>query len=187
MRIATIKIKGLTPYSQSKALVSEREKNETHEDFDKRIWPEHIHSDAKGNVVIPAVCLGPGMATAASYLGKGGNLAKKGNATWAENFRCGLAIATSPTIGHHKKDAVEEAVYCHSNGKRAPGPRVWRRFPIFHEWAATLEIHILDDTIPEDIFLKVLEAFGLFGGIGRFRPQNGGHLGRFTIESCKIK
>ena len=30
-------------------------------------------------------------------------------------------------------------------------------------------------------------AFGLFIGIGRYRPQNGGYLGRFTVKSCKIQ
>ncbi len=186
MRVATIKIKGLTPYSQSKPLRSEKKKSETHDDFAQRIWREHIHSDDDGNVVIPAVSIGPAFATAASYLGKGGGLQKKGQATWAENFRCGLAIAESPKIGKTVEEAVAEPVYCHADGKRSSGSRVWRTFPIFHEWTATLVVHILDDTIPKDIFNRVVEALGLFNGFGRGRPQNGGYLGRFTVESCVI-
>ena len=187
MRVATVEIKGLTPYSQSKALQSEKKKEETHDDFDGRVWREHIHHDEAGNVVIPATCIGLGLATSASYLGKTGELAKKGQATWAENIRCGLAIAASPKIGKTVDDARPERVYSNADGKRGSGKRVWRTFPIFDTWSATMVIHILDDNIPEAIFLKVVEAFGLFNGIGRYRPQNGGYLGRFVVESCKIK
>lgn len=187
MRVATIKIKGLTPYSPSRALQSEKKQDETHDEFDRRIWKEHIHHDGNGNVVIPVTCIAPAFATSASYLGKTGELAKKGQATWAENIRCGLAISESPKIGKTVDEAVAERVYCHANGKRGPGTRVWRTFPIFHEWSATLVIHILDDSIPAEIFERVLEAVGLFNGFGRFRPQNGGYLGRFIVESCEIK
>lgn len=187
LRIATVRIKSLTPYSQSKALQSEKPKEESYDDFNKRIWPERMHVNDAGDVFIPAAGISQGLAAAASYLGKGGNLKKKGNATWAQNFMCGLAIAAGPTIGLKVKEARAEPIYCHADGKRTPGPRVWRTYPVFDQWAATLEIHILDETIPEGIFSQVVEAFGLFIGIGRHRPQNGGYLGRFTVEKLTIK
>lgn len=187
MRVATIKIKGLTPYSQSKAIKSERPKQTPHDEFDEQIWREHIHADKDGNVFIPVGCITQGLSTSASYLGKTGQLSKKGQSTWAENIRCGLAVAAAPKIGKKIKDAVMEKVYCHADGKRTCGTRVWRRFPMFSDWSATMVIHILDDNIPEAIFEAVVEAFGLFNGIGRHRPQNGGYLGRFTVESCEIK
>jgi len=187
MRIATVEITGLTPYSQSMAYTSERKSEETHDDFDRRAWPEHLHIDDEGKVFIPAVAILQGMASAASYLGKGGNLKKQGSSTWAQNFNCGLAISRGPSINRTEKDARPERVYCNSDGKRGSGKRVWRTFPVFDEWATTLTIHILDDTIPEEIFRKVLEAFGLFIGMGRYRPQNGGYLGRFVVKGCKIE
>ncbi len=187
MRNAVIKIKGLTPYSQSRALQSEKTREETHEDFDKRIWPERMHVTEDGEVFIPATAITQGMAAAASYLGKGGNLKKKGNATWAQNFTCGLAIAQGPRLGVQAKDVRPELVYCHVNGQRGSGARVWRRYPIIDEWSTTFTIHILDDSIPDAIFRQVLEAFGLFVGIGRYRPLNGGYLGRFTIEDLAIR
>ena len=85
------------------------------------------------------------------------------------------------------KDAKSKRVYCHADGRRGSGKRVWRTFPVWEKWATTLVIHILDDSIPEDIFAKVLEAFGLFIGIGRYRPQNGGYLGRFIVGSLDIR
>lgn len=185
MRIATVSVKGLTPYSQSRALQSEKLKAETHDDFDKRIWKEHLHVDQEGGMFIPAVAIMQGMAAAASYLSKGGELKKKGQATWAQNFNCGLAIARGPKIEH--TEVRPEPVYCNADGKRGSGTRVWRTFPIVDEWSATLVIHILDNSIPEEIFATVLEAFGLFIGIGRYRPQNGGFLGRFTVEKLEIK
>jgi len=185
MRLVTLEIEGLTPYSQSRALQSTKEKDEEHNTFDSRIWPEHIHADEDGNVVIPAVAILQGLAKAASYLGKGGALKKKANATWAENFRCGLAIARSPALDTKQK-ARPERCYCHANGQRSSGTRVWRTFPIWDDWKATVLVHILDDSIPEDIFGKVAEAAGLFIGIGRYRPENGGYLGRFTVKKATI-
>lgn len=199
LRIATIQIKGLTPYSQSRAFQSEKKKDEDHETFDERCWPEHMHVNEAGEVFIPAVAILQGMSVAASYLGKGGNLAKKGAATWAQNFTCGLAMAQGPSIGIKGADASKvtcdaasggikcEKVYCHVLGRRGTGARVWRRFPVYENWSTTLVIHILDETIPKEIFEKVLDAFALFIGMGRYRPENGGYLGRFLIEKLVIK
>lgn len=186
MRTATVRVKSLTPYSQSKALESEKKKGETHDDFDKRIWPEHIHADADGQVFIPPMALIEGMGEAAAYLSKGGELKKKGQATWSQNFQCGLAVAEGARIGIAASDARSERVFCHSNGKRGTGTRVWRTFPVFDSWEAEFVIHILDDTIPEEVFNRVMVAFGMFIGIGRFRPQNRGYLGRFVIEKISI-
>ena len=185
MRIATIQIKGITPYSQSRPLEAEKDRNESHDDFDKRIWMSHAHIDNDGDPFIPAVSIIQGMAAAASYLGKGGELKKKGQSTWAQNFTCGLAVARGPKFGGSK--VRPERVYCNADGKRGSGTRVWRTFPIYDEWTSTIMIHILDDTIPDEVFAKVLEAFGLFIGVGRYRPQNGGYLGRFVIEKVEIK
>ena len=187
MRTATIKIKGLTPYSQSRALQSEKRKEETYDSFDRRVCGEHMHVDAKtGLVFIPAVAILQGMAAAASYLSKGGDIKKKGTATWSQNFLCGLSVSRGATIGIKPTDVKFERVYCNADGKRGSGKRVWRTFPVYEEWAAELTIELLDDTIPEDVFRQVLVAFGLFVGIGRYRPQNGGYLGRFTVKEIKI-
>jgi hypothetical protein len=188
MRVATIKIKGITPYSPSKAFTSEKKDKESPEAFDIRCWREHAHVDASGNIVIPSVSIGKALADTASFLSKGGELKKVGNAKWAENFFRGLAIAKSPQIGYKSADMKEpEMVYCHADGNRKSGKRVWRRFPIFHDWTATLVVHILDDSIPEDVFAKVVESCGLFNGFGRYSPRTGGHNGRFVVESLSIK
>lgn len=188
MRVATIRIKGITPYSPSKAFQSEKKEKESPEQFDIRCWREHAHVDAKGNVVIPSVAIGKAIVASAAFLSKGGFLQKKGAATWKENFERGLAIASSPAIGHTADEMTEpEMIYAHADGNPKGGKRVWRRFPIFQDWDATLVIHILDDSIPVEVFKQVMDACGLFNGFGRYSPRVGGHNGRFIVEDISIK
>ncbi len=187
MRVATIEIKGLTPYSPSKAFQSEKKEKESPENFDIRCWREHAHVNVDGEIVIPSVAISKAIIATASFLGKGGFLQKKGAAKWTENFERGLAVAESSPIGHKEASMKEpELVYCHADGNPKSGKRVWRRFPFFSEWAATLVIHILDDSIPNEIFERVVNDVGLFNGFGRCSARVGGHLGRFTIEKCTI-
>lgn len=188
MRVATIAIKGLTPYSPSRAFQSERNDKESHEDFDKRCWREHAHTNKQGDVIIPSSAIMKGIVNSADFLAKGGFLKKVGSSKWNENFKCGLAIAASPSIGH-KATEMEEPIliYAHADGNPKSGKRVWRRFPIFDQWQATFEVHILDDSIPDDVFERVIEAFGMFNGLGRWSPRVGGQNGRFTIEKLTIK
>ncbi len=188
MRVATIEIKGLTPYSPSRAFQSGKKDKESPEDFDKRCWREHAHVNEAGEVVIPAVTIGKAIIDTAAFLGKGGELQKKGSAKWTENFIRGLAVASSAPIGHKATSMVEpESVYCHADGNPKSGKRVWRRFPIFHTWECTWTVHILDDSIPDEVFKRVVNSVGTFNGVGRSSPRVGGFNGRFTIEDIAIK
>lgn len=189
MRIATVKVKGLTPYSQSRPHQSVKEKSESFDEFENRAWREHIHVDEDGDVVMPISVILKGMASSAQYLSAGGELKKRGTAKWTQNFRAGLAMAKAAKIGKKPEDARPERVFCKANPANPKGSgSVWRVFPIFDEWSATLEIHLLDDTIPEDVFTKVTEAFGLFNGVGRARPQMSPYgLGRFVVVEVVIK
>jgi len=192
MRTATIKVTAMTPYSQSKALKEEKKRAESYEAFETRVWKDRMHVDSDGHVFVPPVSILNGMACAAAYLSKGGELKKKGNATWSQNFTCGLSISEGPTLLNRDgvpmrgEDGDSVWVYCHADGKRSSGTRVWRCFPVFEKWTLEFVLTILDDTIPEEVFNRVVEAFGLFNGIGRYRPQNGGYLGRFVVDSIEI-
>ena len=187
MRIATIEIKGLTPYSPSKAFQSEKKPKESHEEFDKRCWREHAHVNKNDEVVIPAEVTRKAIIETAEFLGKGGFLQKKGAAKWTENFQRGLAVTEGSPIGHTVESMSEpELVYCHADGNPKSGKRVWRRFPFFREWEATLTVHILDDSIPEEIFNRVIDEVGVFNGFGRSSPRTKGQLGRFIVEKCTI-
>ena len=188
MRVATIKIRGITPYSPSKAFTSEKKDKESPEQFDIRCWREHAHVNSKNEVVIPSVAIGNAIVDTAAFLGKGGELQKKGSAKWTENFIRGIAIAQSAPIGCNADTMKEpEMIYAHADGNPKSGKRVWRRFPIFHDWGATLVVHILDDSIPVDVFKRVVESCGLFNGFGRYSARVGGHNGRFIVEELSIK
>jgi hypothetical protein len=39
--------------------------------------------------------------------------------------------------------------------------------------------------VPTEIFERCLKEAGNLIGVGRFRPQNGGYFGRFTVKSIK--
>jgi hypothetical protein len=60
---------------------------------------------------------------------------------------------------------------------------VLRTFPVVPQWSGTLEVTVLDDTIDKETFEKTIREAGLFIGVGRFRPRNGGFYGRFIVES----
>jgi hypothetical protein len=50
--IATFRLKGISPYSQSRPHLDEMEPNESHDDYRKRTWRSHLHVDKEGKVII---------------------------------------------------------------------------------------------------------------------------------------
>jgi hypothetical protein len=53
------------------------------------------------------------------------------------------------------------------------------------EWKAPVPFTILADEITQEVFEEALTQAGLFVGIGRHRPQNGGVCGRWTVEKVE--
>lgn len=54
---------------------------------------------------------------------------------------------------------------------------------MIESWCGLITIHVLDDTITEDVLEDHLKQAGQFIGIGRFRPRNNGYYGRFKVKS----
>jgi hypothetical protein len=75
-----------------------------------------------------------------------------------------------------------EWINCNSDGVRGSGKRVLRCFPTIPDWRGNQKFYVLDDVIDRDTFQQVINEAGNLVGIGRFRPQNGGHYGRFFAE-----
>lgn len=75
-----------------------------------------------------------------------------------------------------------EVFFVPSDGKAGGGSRVKKKFPVIREWSGEVTFYILDDTITEDVFEAHLKEAGNFIGIGRFRPENGGFYGRYSID-----
>lgn len=195
VRTATAKLTGMSPYSSSRKyddLVPRLEK-ENAEDYDKRTWREHANYDQKTReMFIPPMGLKLSLAEAAKRLSI--KIPGKGKATYTKNILSGVIAADRiwlevPAEGSGKKwtrvkmeDSVMEGFLANSDGRRGSGSRVFRRFPILHEWRAEAILQLIDDEVPTEVFERCLKEAGNLIGVGRFRPQNGGYFGRFQVE-----
>jgi len=190
MKTAIVPIYGLNAYSQSRPHNTPKLKDELPDAWEERTWRERVHRDRDGFIFIPPMSFKFAIADAAAFRSE--KIKGKGNNTWTKHFSAGIIVADACPIYQgkermHADKARGEWVYCHSDGKRTSGTRVYRQFPMIDDWSTTCAFHIVDDIITEEIFLKFLRQAGQFIGIGRFRPRNGGILGRFAFDASKVK
>ncbi len=177
MRAVSFRIKGISPYSQSKLIVSARNERELHKDHEERCWRERMH-DKEGEVFIPPMAIKHCMYGYAKYSGI--QIPGKGKSTYTKHFDSGILAPTEIMLGIKVADVEGEWLYVPSDGRRGGPKRVWKCFPkIEAGWEAEVNIFLLDDIITEDVFAHNLDRAGSFMGLGRFRPQNGGFYGRF--------
>jgi hypothetical protein len=83
-----------------------------------------------------------------------------------------------------KEQVQGEWLYLSSHGKRGQMD-VLKCEPLIPDWKGTVQYYVLDDTITKEVFEKHLTESGNFIGIGRFRPENGGFYGRFSVKAIK--
>lgn len=182
--IASLTITSITPYSQSHQHDEPKLEGESHEAFDIRTWPHKQNVATRGGkttVVIPAHALHQAIAAAAKYSKR--QIPGQGKATWTAKFLSGISLLEDPALGVDPAGVPSITISANADGVRGSGKRVQRRFPIINEWSATFDVYILDPIITEDVFREMVEIAGMFIGIGRFRPQNGGVNGRFKITA----
>jgi len=183
MRTAILTLESLSPYSQSKAIRSEKEKGELDKTFHERTWREHLHVHRSGKVYIPPMAFKYAFATAARYASL--KVDGKGNATYTKYFEAGVQV-TEPLLlpfGPEDPQVACEWVYCHAQPTRpSQGGRVHRAYPTIQEWAGELSVLVVADEIPPSIFEQVVNYAGQIIGVGRFRPENGGYYGRFAVR-----
>ena len=182
--IATLSIKGLAPYSQSRQHDEPYLEGETHDAYDKRTWASKQTVDVrngKKTVVVPAHGLHQCISAAAKYSKR--QIPGQGKATWTAKFQSGLAVLEDPALNVDPDTVSSVVISANADGIRGSGKRVPRRFPVIPGgWQFTTEIYILDPIITKDVFAEMLEIAGMFIGIGRFRPEKGGTNGRFTLS-----
>ena len=180
--LANVHIIGLSPLSQSRDHGLPRLEGESHEDADIRLWREKLTvSPSTGTVIIPQHGMHQALIAAAKYSGK--QIPGQGKKTWTAKLTTGIAIFDEIDTRLSPADAQCVTISANADGVRGSGKRVQRRFPIFHEWDARFQIHILDPIITEAVMRDMLELAGMFIGVGRFRPEKGGSNGRFRIGS----
>ncbi len=184
---AVVTLQSTSPYSQSRKHDVPKLEGEGPDAHEERTWKERMHvrtinkgkPNERQTVVIPASGIGQAMAAAAKFLNR--KIEGQRNSTWTKHFEAGISVLQDVDLRIDPKDHRRQRINANSDGVRGSGKRVTRSFPTFDEWSATFEIVIFDPLITENIFRDVLEAAGLFIGIGQHRPQNLGTNGRWEI------
>lgn len=185
MRTALVSFEGVSPYSASRVVESEREKKESYDAFEQRTWRERLNVDRDGNGIIPGPAFKAMIAVAAQrYAGK---IRGEGNATWFKFFDAGILVVDGLKLGVTRESVQSEKLFVPSDGKRGGGKRVWKWFPIVHKWGGTIAFQILDDKITEEIFEQTIEQSFAFVGLGRWRPEKGGGNGRANVTKVQWK
>lgn len=185
MRDVTVRIKGLTPYSCSRPLTDTKERGESHDEFEKRIWREKAHYDANGNVFIPGVGFKLALDEAASLMKE--KIKGKGNQTYTGLIRTGVVAMSDLYLGVKLDDLSAISIYANADGRRGSGTRVLRYFPIVTSWEGEVEFRIFNDDLPQEVFERYLEQAGLLTGVGRGRPVTGCPAGNGRFQPVAFR
>jgi len=182
MRICTVHIESITPYSASRKVDEDehpRLPKEKPDEYDKRVWREHCTVDKDDTVCIPGMGLKMAVDEACKRLGL--QVPGRGKTMYTKYFVSGQIVESDVPIGI-KKDQLESiSIWANADGVRGSGKRVRRYFPYIQEWRGVARFLILDDAIPADVFEKVVREAGQLIGVGRGRPEKGGMNGRFDV------
>lgn len=180
MRTATVTLKSISPYSQSRYHGTEKQDKEIARDYEKRTWRERQHADENGQVFIPPMAFKNCLSEAAKFLSI--QIPGKGKATYTKHFEAGVLVTDALTLPDRKDEVEGEWLFVPSDGKRGGGSRVEKCFPVIRNWSGDVTFYVLDETITPEVFEDHLRQAGQFIGIGRFRPRNNGFYGRFDVE-----
>lgn len=185
MRTAICHLKSVSPYSQSKYIPGKCPRDMTHEEYEEQTWRQRLHRDENGMVFIPPMAFKNVMSEAAKF--KPMQIPGKGKTTYTKHFEAGVMCYVPVPLGIKVDDVPADWVHVPSDGRRGGTKRVLKCFGVVPKWEASVEILVLDDIIPEEVFEQVLRDAGALIGIGRFRPRNNGYYGRFEVVSVKWK
>ena len=179
MKKAVCRLESLTPYSQSRYHGTPKLNKELPNAYEERTWRERLHIGADGHVFMPQMAFKNCIAEAAKYLSV--QVPGKGKTTYTKHFEAGILVVEPLVLPDTKDDVAGEWYFVPSDGRRGGGSRVLKCFPMIPKWEGTVEFHVLDDIITEDVFKYFLEQAGSLIGVGRFRPRNNGFYGRFRV------
>jgi len=181
MKIYVASLESVSPYSQSRKYEREvpKEEKENHDDYEARTWMNRLHKLPDGRVFIPPTQFKEALVECAGYLQV--QIPGKGKNTYTKHFRAGILISEGLILPTMAAEVEGEWLSLDAQPGRGNGGRVWRCMPRIGEWKGDLSIHVLDETITQEVLRYHLEQTGAFIGIGRFRPKNGGFYGRFRV------
>jgi hypothetical protein len=192
MKTVVASVEGVSPYSQGRSYEVEKLQGEGFEDYEKRTWRNRLHVNQKGEVFIPPMSFKNGLAETAKFLSLG--IPGKGKATYTKHFEAGVMALEPAMLGIQAEDVSCERLFVPADGRAGGSKRVHKYFPVIQDgWKAEFNFIIFDDTVLQTwpatgttVFEFVLERFGQFVGIGRFRPRNRGFYGRFKVNEFVV-
>jgi hypothetical protein len=126
---------------------------------------------------------------AAPYLGK---IPGQRNATYTKRVKSGILVTDAIYMTLDGKKPVTfddwkgEWLFLDANGQNG-GTRVKRCMPRLTNWQAKVTVYVVDEVITEEVLKKLFKDAGMFVGVGRFRPANGGFFGRFEVTKVEAK
>jgi hypothetical protein len=185
MKIAIVELVGESPYSQSRHYADDvpHLPKETAHAYEERTWRHRLHVTKDGLVEIPGTSFANCIKTSAKRLKL--QVPGKGRVEWTKYFEAGIMCPTNLVLPVKAADVPCDKLFVPSDGRPGGGKRVTKFFPRIDEWSGTVTYYIFDDLITEDVFRQVLVASGQLVGLGRFRPENRGFYGRFSVKSIK--
>ena len=183
---ATCTLVGESPISFGKVVdITKKNKGEKHDQFELRTWKEKLHTNEKGDIFIPAPALKKCLEGYAKYSGE--KIAGKGNSTYTKHFEAGVMVLDDIYVGVNEKKVDSIKVHVPSDGKRGGTTRVWKTFPLIKKWSGKAVITVLDETVDKDKLKEYLTYSGMFIGLLRWRPRQGGLYGRFSVKNFKVE
>lgn len=185
-KLATVTIKGVSPYSPGKhysEIEAPKLDKESFADYEARTWRNRMHVSKDGKVQIPPMAFKNCLSEAAKYLSI--RIPGKGQATYTKHFTAGVLVSEPLTLPVKAADVPGNWLFVPADGVRGSGKRVNKCFPLIEEWGGVVNFQIFDETVTEKIFTQVLREAGMLVGIGTFRPINNGYFGRFAVDKVK--
>jgi hypothetical protein len=183
IRDVAINVEGITPYSPSRNPGEDKEKSESWEDFESRVWLKKAHHE-NGNVFIPGAAFKVCLDEAVKNLNE--KVPGKGNQTYTNIIKMGVAPMSDMPLGIRLEDMKIEKVYANANGVRGPGTRVTRWFPIVHSWKGQINLRVFNDNLTQAKFEEFFAKAGLLSGVGRGRPSTGCPMGNGRFRPTKF-
>lgn len=185
MKTATVHLESTSPYSQSRHYGDDIPKlaKELPAAYEERTWRNRLHADKSGYVTIPGPAFANCLKTAAKRLKL--QVPGKGRVEYTKYFEAGVMCTDGITLPIKAADVPCDKLFVPSDGRPGGGKRVTKFFPRIDEWSGKVTFYIFDDIITEDVFRQVLISAGLVVGLGRFRPENRGFYGRFSVKSIE--
>ena len=178
MKIATVTLESVSPYSASRRLQTPKGDKEEYWDYEGRVWKERAHWTEDDHVFIPPMCFKRSLEAAAKRRRK--RITGKGQSEYGKHFEAGVLVLEGLILPITKETLEYEDLYLSGCGRKG-GMDVRKREPLVPSWKGEVTYHILDDIIPKDEFETCLVEAGNLIGIGRFRPEKAGYYGRYRI------